>query len=203
MAATVLRLSPVVFALSVCVHFATFVPGVAISMGWVWPLHVAVIAVFAAMFFVARPARDKKQNEDGATGTWRQRVLRTVRTVFSNRGPSFGEFWASVLRWVPVPVIVLSVATLIYTFLNASVFLERAKSGSAVEENGNYFLKRSGQTVRNLDRNEFDLIRTYEVRGFSGHWMLFALIPTVFSIFVYPHLSEHGVADVSTGAFKK
>jgi hypothetical protein len=203
MAKTLLRLSPVVFVLSAIVHVLTFVPGLVISIGWVWPLHITVIAVFIAMFFAARPVLKGQRNDEGVGHTWPQRALRSFRAAFLKRGPSFGEFWRRITRRVPIPFIALCVMMAGYTFFDFSVVMDQMKGGNPIEENGKYFLQHAGHTIRVIDRDEYDRLRAYEVRGFSGHWMLFALIPTVFSIFVCPQLSEGGVADANVDAVEK
>ncbi|MFW6163333.1 MAG: hypothetical protein ACODAJ_11240, partial [Planctomycetota bacterium] len=72
MRAVGLPLSAAVFALSVVVHVLTFVPGVPVSMGATWPLHLGAMAAFAFLFFdTLRLRRDPARREgEGLFAFW-------------------------------------------------------------------------------------------------------------------------------------
>ena len=51
-------------------------------------------------------------------------------------------------------------------------------------ENGTYFLHTRGTKIRDLTKEEHSRFLAYEVRGFSGTWILFSLIPAVYFLSV-------------------
>ncbi|MFW6163836.1 MAG: hypothetical protein ACODAJ_13785, partial [Planctomycetota bacterium] len=96
-------------------------------------------------------------------------------------------FWRLVER-VPLPVTMGVVALVAYAFINFFAFGLGAQ-GTPAEEDGRYYLHNHGTRLRTLSRAEYVRYRAREVRGFSGHWMLFSAIPTVYFLFLRPHLA--------------
>jgi hypothetical protein len=62
------------------------------------------------------------------------------------------------------------------------------EGGSPSVENGNYYLHNHGQKIRDLSKEEYQRFSAYVVRGFSGHWMLFSIIPAAYFLTAYPKL---------------
>jgi hypothetical protein len=153
------KASLIVLVLSALVHGLTFVPGVPVSMQLTWPLHIAAIVVFSSMIF-------------------------SIRKTSPHAGPF--RPWGSVPRHVPTAVILLCVALVVYSVVNFALFVERTKDGSPIEENGRYLLLRGGKESRELSREEYDQLSIYAVRGFSGHWMVFSLIPAIYFCYFDP-----------------
>jgi len=44
---------------------------------------------------------------------------------------------------------------------------------------GKYVLHNHGQVIRELSENEYEWQKAYILRGFSGHWMAFYLVPAI------------------------
>ena len=70
-----------------------------------------------------------------------------------------------------------------YAFLNFALFFFLSEGGSSAIRDGKYVLHSHGQIIRELSEQEYELQRAYELRGFSGHWMLFYLLPAVYSLY--------------------
>ena len=85
-----------------------------------------------------------------------------------------------IIRSVPVSVRLVCIAVFIYVGINFGLFLMNSEGGGPQAQNGRYYLKSHGRIIRELREAEFHRFRAYELRGFSGHWILFSLIPTVY-----------------------
>jgi hypothetical protein len=85
--------------------------------------------------------------------------------------------------WIWLPAMLF----FIYVGENFVVFAIRVE-GKALIENGEFVIKHKGRFVRKLTAEEYDAHRRLEVRGPSGHWMLFSAVPTVYFLLVLPRL---------------
>ena len=159
------------FVVSVGIHVSTFMPGMSLTaaMGSVafilvfFGLHLtSILAVpIAGVFYAMLRMRMKKENQSV-------------------------QLWPQLLRWIPRPVVVLCGALACYSFINGMLFVGRMEGGGPAERDGQYYLQNHGKVIRQLDREEFDRFRAYEIRAFSGGWMLFTVIPATFLLYVYP-----------------
>jgi hypothetical protein len=150
-----------------------------VSMDWTWPLHLAAMVVFGLMLlqgplmlgraFLNRGALIQRMRES----TGRSRQLRV--TVFS-----------SVPRWLIVACAVM----FLYAMINFALSVMKMSDGSPVEKDGKFFLERRGKQVREIDRAEFRRREALEVRAFSGHWMIFSLLPAVYFFCVHGRVRE-------------
>lgn len=61
-----------------------------------------------------------------------------------------------------------------YALVNFAIFMVLNEGGGPHERDGKYFLTSHGTVLRELTEAEYHLHRAYVVRGFTGHWMLFA-----------------------------
>lgn len=52
-------------------------------------------------------------------------------------------------------------------------FLMLMGEGSPDIESGQFIINSHGKVVRGITENEYERIRSYEVRGVSRHWMFF------------------------------
>jgi hypothetical protein len=69
-----------------------------------------------------------------------------------------------------------------YALINFAVFMFRTQGGNPTIHGGRYLLKSHGRLIREITPVEYAAFRANEVRGFSGHWMLFYFLP--FSYFL-------------------
>jgi hypothetical protein len=146
-----------VFITSIVVNVATYVPSVPITMGMTWPLHLFALAACGAMAFWMN--RREKAEQGGQ------------KKPFS---------WIEFARPFPFALRAACVIAGIYAVINFALFFFLMEYGSPAEENGRYVLQNHGKVIRFLSAEEYQRFRAYEVRGFSGHWMLFSILPAAY-----------------------
>ncbi len=84
-------------------------------------------------------------------------------------------------QWVAVTIFVLFA----YVLLNFFLFMVATEGGSPVlKESGEYVLQARGKLLRVLTAQEYHAFKANEVRGFSGHWLLFYFVPFAYFFFV-------------------
>ena len=161
----------IVLVLSIVVHVCTFIPGVPVSMGNTWPLHLLCMIAFATavlpMALLQRKLRPKPLN-----------------------GQAQRESFKRILRPIPILVRVVVIVTVADTGMNFALFVTQMKGGNPVEENGQYYLNNHGERTGTLTKAEYHQHQAYMVRGFSGHWIFFSLLPVVFFRYVHPSLKS-------------
>ncbi len=141
-------------------------------MSVAWPLHLGVMIVFGAMIInlVAkqkskRPAREPEES---------------CFTLWYNSKSADQTYMAEIIRSVPITIRILYTAAFIYMLINFGLFFKNSEGGGPDAENGKYYLTSHGHIIRELSEQEFYRFRSYELRGFSGHWIFFSLIPAVY-----------------------
>ena len=172
-----------VFASSAAFHFASYFPAVPVSMALAWPLHLATMAVFAMMSFSidAQLKRQPKLTAKGFFARWHA------------RNQQYKEIQSKPIAFAPRPLRIACIAAFIYAFINFALFMVLMEGGSPSVKNGNYYLQSHGRKIRDLTKDEYLRFQSYEVRGFSGHWMFFSIIPMTYFLTVYPRLQPGGV----------
>lgn len=70
-----------------------------------------------------------------------------------------------------------------YAFMNFGLFMEATDGGSPQRSQNGYVLNSHGTVIRALTKVEYDAYRVNELRGFSGHWLLFYALPAFFFLF--------------------
>lgn len=58
------------------------------------------------------------------------------------------------------------------------------KNGAPTEVKGRYYLNNHGTYSRELTREEYARYQAYEVREFSGVWMVFSYLPFIYFAFL-------------------
>jgi hypothetical protein len=161
--------SLVIFAISVICHVCTFIPGIHVSMGRVWPLHPATMAVVLIMvlFLVGKQGPRPRKN----------------------------EFQSGPLALVPRALRWACLGVFLYAILNFGLFFRLMEGGSPAVDHGTYSLRNRDRKIRDLTEPEYQRFLAYEVRGFSGHWMFFSLVPAIYFLVVYPRLREPNKPD--------
>ncbi len=92
----------------------------------------------------------------------------------------------------------LAAGLVVYAAVNFVVFLKLMHGGSPEEADGQYYLQDHGRVVRQLTKTEYRQFLAYEVRGFSGHLMVFSFFPLVYFTVIEP--KRHGNRDRSTAS---
>ena len=172
--------SLVILTSSAVFHFATFIPAIPVSLRWAWPIHLAALAVFAAMVFslVEQQKRQPKKPATGLFAGWRA-------AIEQNR-----EFQSKLLGFVPISLRVACGIAFVYALVNLPLSLSFMEGGSPSAKNGHYYLQSHGRKIRDLTKEEYRRFRAYEVRAFTGHWMFFSIIPMTYFLKVHPRLQE-------------
>jgi hypothetical protein len=113
----------------------------------VWMLHVGIFVVFGPYVFSSR------------------------KTMGSR--PSWAQYRDNVPSWV----LWTGLGIFAYAFLNFALFMSATEGGNAALREGKYLLLQHGTLIRELTQAEYAAFKANEVRGFSGHWMLFYFMP--------------------------
>jgi hypothetical protein len=131
---------------SLVVHASTFL-GIDPMAEWpgVMFLHLAIFPPFiAAIYYAWRTGGKEPENLDPVV----------------NSAP----LWLRILTGV----------FFAYALVNFAIFMVLNEGGGPHERDGKYFLQSHGRVLRELTKEEYHRQQAYVVRGFSGHWMLFA-----------------------------
>jgi len=149
------RLALVGFFVSLVVHLLTFA-GVDVSsrFPYVWLLH-------AGFFFV-----------------WIPFVLLSGKG-FQMRRLAIGEIMSGFPTWASV----ITGAMFAYAILNFFLCDRLMGGGNANIVDGQYVLASHGRFLARLTQSEYHLHKAYELRIFSGTWLVFYSIPGVFFLF--------------------
>ena len=78
--------------------------------------------------------------------------------------------WAAAPKWISGVFYIL----FIYAFINFVLFMTLNEGGGPERTAEGYALVSHGNVLRPLTEAEYHLFQARELRGFSGHWMLFS-----------------------------
>lgn len=136
------------FLLALAAHLAAL-SGVDVQTRFpgVWLLHAGIFVVFLPMLFASNRA--------------------------SGRRVTFEQVRAAVPGWV----LVAGALLFAYAMLNFMLFMQAAEGGSPDLRDGGFVLQNHGRVIRQLSAAEYVALRANEVRGFSGHWLVFYFVP--------------------------
>lgn len=140
--------------LSVLVHVAALLGNdVTARFPYVWLLHVGIFFVFVPFVFIGRKFLGSKP------------TLSTIQGGFP--------------RWV----VALGIAICAYAAVNFALFIVATADGGASVRDGRFVLENHGRFVRELTKGEYAALKAHEIRGFSGHWMVFYYVPFAYFMF--------------------
>jgi hypothetical protein len=60
------------------------------------------------------------------------------------------------------------------------VFISGTEGGSPTIQDGKYLLLDHGKLIREITAGEYAAFRANQVRGFSGHWLIFYFVPAAY-----------------------
>ena len=89
------------------------------------------------------------------------------------------DFWNKIFADMPRWARYTIKAFFAYALINFALFFFLSKGGTPEVRDGKYVLHNHGQVIRELSEDEYELQKAYVVRGFSGHWMVFYLVPAL------------------------
>jgi hypothetical protein len=88
----------------------------------------------------------------------------------------WSKFFANLPTWAQYAIKAFSA----YIIINFVLFIFLTKGGVPEVRDSKYVLQKHGEVIRELSEEEYELQKAYVVRGFSGHWMIFYLSPTLY-----------------------
>ncbi len=137
------------FIASFLVHVSTFAGLNPSAIPGIWGLHIGIFVVFLPALICGK----KFEAED-----------------------STKDFWQVALRYIPAWLPVLVGLFFAYTFFNFffTIFVLLEGGGPHIVD-GQYVLSNHGEIIRQLTEAEYIKCHAYEIRLFSGHWMVFYL----------------------------
>ena len=136
------------------VHIAAFAGlDVTVQFPFVWVLHAGVFAVFIPFVLSSRKMLGAK--------------------------PGFAE----IRRSFPLWVVVLGIGVFAYAFVNFFIAMGLSEGGVPGIRGDKYVIESHGRLIRELTEGEYHLHKAYEIRGFSGHWLVFYYFPCAYFLF--------------------
>lgn len=123
------------------------------QLPFVWVLHLGIFVVFFPFVF-------------------------SIRKVLGPR-PSLDDLQQLLPRWV----FFICQAVFIYALANFALSIVLSQGGSPSIEEGKYVLQNHGSVIREINQAEYVALRANQLRGFSGHWLLFYFMPFAYFMF--------------------
>jgi hypothetical protein len=166
-------LAAIGLAAAVVVHVLTFFPDKAIATRdspLFFVMHLGIFVVFVP-FVLAQ------------------------RELFGTARPGWRELLSIFPRWGQLLV---NFATA-YAVVNFALFLFTER-GTAEIRDAQFVLMNHGTFIRALSEQEYYLARSYVTRGFSGHWIVFYLVPMLYFLFGRGPQPETGYKSSSRDA---
>jgi hypothetical protein len=111
-----------------------------------------------------------------------------IPMLFVQRLAPGKDFWSKIFAAMPRWARYTIKAFFAYAMINFALFYFLSKGGVPGVRDGKYVLQNHGEVIRELSENEYELQKAYVLRGFSGHWMVFYLLPAI--VFWYRNESE-------------
>jgi hypothetical protein len=142
------------FAAALIVHIAALM-GIDVSENFpaVWGLHAGIFVVFIPFVFFSRKSLSPK--------------------------PTFAQICAAFPMWV----VGLGICVFAYALANFALFILKTEGGNPSIVDGKFVLMNHGTLIRELTAVEYSTFKANEVRGFSGHWLVFYFVPFAYFMF--------------------
>jgi hypothetical protein len=149
------KIASVGFALGLLVHLISL-SGIYIGdkVPFVWLLHVGIFVVFIPAIFYLNSNEEMKELK----AKRRQNPIRVYKIVFKN---------------APVAFKIILAFIFVYAMLNFMFFMQQSEGGGPGISGGKYVLENHGTIIRELSQAEYFKFKANELRGFSGHWLIF------------------------------
>ncbi len=128
---------------------------------FIWLLHIGIFIVWIPVVL------DLKNNEE---------LQVYKQSGMSNRMNPL-EFYKIVFKETPTWMSIIAIGGFFYAFINFLLFIS-SQSGTPDIKDGQYILQNHGQLIKTITLQEYHHYKANEVRGFSGHWILFYGVAT-------------------------
>ncbi|MGE4070668.1 MAG: hypothetical protein AB7E72_05785 [Lysobacterales bacterium] len=139
------------FVCALAVHLGTFLTaGLQPDLSSVWPLHAGLFAVFIPMVFSLRKRFGKSPDQRQILSVLPRWAIRSIAVVFA------------------------------YVVVNFAVFVYHTHNGSPGVRGDSFVIEEHGRVVQEISESQYLQLQAYVSRGFSGHWLLFYLVPALY-----------------------
>ena len=81
---------------------------------------------------------------------------------------------------------ILGAVIFVYAIVNFMLFMVATEGGSPTIQDGKYLLLNHGELIREISLEEYSAFKANEVRGFSGHWLVFYYVAAACFLFWKP-----------------
>lgn len=98
-------------------------------------------------------------------------------------------FYKIIFKETPTWMAIIAGAGFIYAFINFMLSMF-SQQGTPSIQDGQFILQNHGKLIKNLTEQEYHHYKANEIRGFSGHWVLFYGIATAL-LFKYSGLRKN------------
>ena len=156
--------------LSLTAHLATFVGIDPMQVcPWVWFLHMGIFVVWIPVVFLSNRCTKDQRKKDH------------LQVAMQNSPAWMQKLVGPLFTYV------------LFNFFFTIFFLQGGYTPRQV--NGQFSLTDHGKLVRNITQAEYHRQQAYQVRAFSGHWILFYALA---SLVLYPTAKSQGEAISET-----
>jgi hypothetical protein len=156
-----------VFVASLVVHVLALIPGTRLPFGRVVWLHGLTMLVFFLM--IAHGATVQSR------AVWLGYRKEEVQPLMERQ--------ASCGVWT------VGLALFVYAILNFGYFIATVE-GQADVRDDTYILRKKSVVLREITEAEYHEHRRRDLRGMSGHWMMFAWVATAYFLVIAPRMRD-------------
>jgi hypothetical protein len=123
---------------------------------FIWLLHIGIFVVWIPAVLDLRENQELKDYMQSG-------ILNQMNPI---------GFYKIIFKDIPTWIILLALGGFFYAGINFILFIS-SQEGTASIKDGQFVLQNHGQLVRILTKQEYHHYSANEVRGISGHWILF------------------------------
>lgn len=162
-----LYLAVVATVLSLLVHLVTFIPSVPITMVYVVPVFLLISLVYVLLVNLMRKAQPASPTSANTiTETWERQHAESA-------------FVIGIIKQIPRSVQILAAILIAYVALTFFLMFQNREGGTPEQKNGQAYLSRHDQKIRDLTPYEYQRMQAYDVRCFSALLLLISPFPAL------------------------
>lgn len=107
-------------------------------------------------------------------------------TLLARKGFAGRNSMLGIAADMPPWVVMLGALIFVYAMVNFFLFTPHTEGGNAVVQHGKCVLLNHGKFIRELTASEYTALKANELRGFSGHLLLFYFMPAAYFLLSKP-----------------